>query len=391
MPSAVIFIWTHHLDAVAGPGQGLGNALSALGYNVNILNANDQAMLDNAYSSELRNCDIAIAMGAPPLSKIVNGSRLFDAFGKIFFLYSLDALFYDLVRVPGVVEFVDRARSSPKHRILVPNRENCDIINELCTGSCSYLAFSGPFFPIKRYAADRQSRIVVIGTMGQELASLQNYTKFIDLVQDAPPELPKERLLKFANEIESPGTPTNIMFLARNYLNISSEVIFTPNVAAYLARLDAFQKRRRRHLAILGLRQFPVDFYGEGWEAYTTDFKDCRHMGTVPHSDIGRVLQQYKILLNFDPNWDDGLHDRVYSALANGCRVLTNRSAALVDLELPDEGSVLTYEADRPTLSHSIENLFSHDLMPTADILKFRERNSWLARIDSFLSDEIAS
>jgi len=391
MPSAVVFVWNHHLDAVAGPGQGLGNALSALGYKVYILNAYDQALLDKAYNSDLRNCDLAIAMGAPPLSRSVNGSWLFDAFGKFFFLYSLDALFYDLVRVRGVVEFIDRARISPNHRILVPNRENCKIINELCSGACSYLAFSGPFSPLKKHAVDRQSRIVVIGTMGQELASLQNFTTFLDLVQDAPPELPKERLVQFAKEIESPGTPTNIMFLVRNYLNVSSEVIFTPNVAAYVARLDAFQKRRRRQLAILGLRQFAVDFYGEGWEAYTADFKDCRHMGTISHGDIGRVCQQYKILLNFDPNWDDGLHDRVYSALGNGCRVLTNRSAALVDLELPEEGSVLTYEADSPTFSHSIENLLSRDVMPTADILKFRERNSWLARIDSFLSDEIVS
>jgi hypothetical protein len=388
MPSAVIFTWDHQLDAVAGPGKGLSDALSALGYEVTILNAFDQGSLDMAYRGKLGSCDLAIAMGAPPLSRSVDGHWLFDKFGKTFFLYSLDALFYDLVRVRGVEEFILRTRNSPNHRILVPNRENCSIINKLRSGACSYLPFSGPFRSLQNHGPDRKKRIAVIGTIGKELASFESKIIFKDLVLNAPPEIPRERLVGFAREIELPGSPANIMSLVESYLNIPAELIFTQNVASYVARLDAFQKRRRRHLAVSALRQFPVDFYGEGWETYTSDFKDCRHLGTISHNDIGLVCQQYQILLNFDPNWDDGLHDRVYTALASGCRVLTNRSSALADLELPDRDSVLTYEVNGPILDDSVDHLLSLGSMPQEGILKFRRQNSWFARIDSFLAGE---
>ena len=107
----------------------------------------------------------------------------------------------------------------------------------------------------------------------------------------------------------------------------------------------------------------PVDFYGSGWQAALGDIPDFRHVGRVHHDDIALLIPHYRAVLNFDPNWSGGVHDRVYTAAAMGVTVVTNTNTALHAAALPAD-LVIPYAADRPAIGEQLAALELFDGAP---------------------------
>jgi hypothetical protein len=270
-----------------------------------------------------------------------------------------------------------------------PDRATSDLINEYSPDTAFYVPFGGFFHRIPRQEPPRCRRIAVVGTIGGELAEFAEGKSFADLVQDAPAMIRPGLLPEFARQVERAEAPLDLMTVARRFLDLTLEQLLSAEVCRYLARLDSFQKRRRRALAVRTLREYPVDFYGCGWERVAADFRDSRFPGWVPHHDVGAVCRTYAAVLSFDPNWDHGLHDRVYTGVGNGCRIVTNRSGALDGLRLPDPEQVLTFDANQPELGPLAERaLFLPSCAPEA-LPRFRMENGWFARMDQFLMSAI--
>ena len=389
MPTAVIFVWSHGYNAVSAPGAGIGRALESLGYQVAYVNAMDPNSLAHAIDSSWTKCNIAISMGAPPLSLRIEDKWLFEIFGEVFYLYSLDSIFYDSTRVPGVEEFVRQSISSTRLRIMSPDLTSASLFNTFSPETACYVPFGGLFLPLHRFEKDRLRRIAVVGTIGGELADVQAGTSFGDLVDDAPEAIPLNLRTKFARMIERPGASPSILLIARDFLGIAPDVLFSTDVCRYIARLDAFQKRRRRTLAIQALRDYPLDFYGPGWETVAVDFRNSRFLGSITYEQIGEVCQSYAALLNFDPNWAHGLHDRVYTAVGNGCRVMTNTSGAIDDISQDVSDCIFAYDPNNPVLSYAADRAMSLPPMPSERMLEFRSNHSWLSRMDRFLACEL--
>lgn len=397
MESALVLVCGHPVDAVAGPGSGLASGLSALGLRVDLMRVLDTAKagcpVTQDFADRVANdpdvvdSDIVIAMGALPLGVIWNGRHLYECLGKRFYLYSLDAPIYDLSRVPGVAGFVEMAKHSPRLGVMSPDLDNSNLVNEIAkVPMSSYVPFGGTFRPLTHQ--ERLPRVAVIGTMGTELAEVADDDAFEKIVLDAPPAIVDHpRLTEFAEVIERPGSPLNIVALARDFLGLSLDEIYTPEVFWYFCTIDAIQKRRRRKLAISQLRDLPVDFFGIGWEPFAEGFSDSRLMGRVSYFEIAELCQRYSVLLNFDPNWDHGLHDRVYTALGNGCRVVTNHSRALRDLNPPDSTAIAAYDANDPVaIPDIVQSLLRLPPLEPEQVHRFRRENSWFARADTFLA-----
>lgn len=386
MASAVIFVWHHVFGAVSGPAIAVGSALKLLGFQVNYVNVRKSEAIQEAQNSGLTECDIAIAMGAPALSVRVEDSWLFEKFGKVFYLWCLDSIFYDLINVRGCRHFFQQSVSSSRLRVISPDLDLSNMINKFSPDTGCYVPFGGFFHPLPEAENERLRRIVVVGTIGSELFPLPDGASLLDLVQDAPAQITPNLHQKFAQRIERPGASLNVATIARELFGLSPETLFSHDVARYLSRIDSYQKRRRRVMALQALKDYPIDIYGTGWEKFAVNFRDCRFRGTVAHGEIGALCQQYAVLLNFDPNWDHGLHDRVYTATGNGCQVLTNHSAALNDLKLPSPDSLSAYDANNPIIGHLAERALSVPPSPHDRLLQFRSENSWFTRLDRLLA-----
>lgn len=391
MSVITLFYWDHPWSAVAETARVFSNALTSLSVEVKPVNIMDvnlnvkQAVLTECLAQpEIMECDIAISLGAPPLSIRVGEQWLFEVLGKSFYLLSMDALFYDYNRVNGVAEFLHQARSSGRLGVIAGDRDACRILDKLIAGTPCHMAPGGFFLPLT--AADRLERVAVIASMGWELADVPENISFEQLVIDKPPILGEcENLAAFAEAIEEPGPIRSIPNLAMEILGVPPELIYTHELCWYFCRLDAFQKRRRRKAAVEGLSQIPIDFYGPNWEPFTAGFRDCRYMGSIPTQQMPVLAQRYSVLLDFNPGFGHSLHDRVYTGVGNGCRVMTNTCTAISDLKLPDEDAVIPYDVKDPNLADVANRALALPPLKAEPLLSFRAENSPLARMDEFL------
>ncbi len=86
-----------------------------------------------------------------------------------------------------------------------------------------------------------------------------------------------------------------------------------------------------------------VDVYGDGWEQFVTEAKDClRVHPAVSYEESLAVIADSKIALNIMPWFKDGSHDRVFTAMLNGAICLTDGSAYLEE-ELRETENVYFY------------------------------------------------
>jgi hypothetical protein len=377
VPHAVIFVWDHEFNAVIPFGEGIGTALQALDFQVTYVNTSN---LDNVRAAfPLVDCDLAISIGAWPMSIRVNGKWLHEVFGKTFCLYMLDPIFYDVHRVEGVLEYVQEASCSDRLKFLAPDGATNDLLNQLSPGSSAYYPFAGFFTPYPEEVQERSERLLLVGTIGMELEPVSDHEwpQVVALgthLLDGPPTL--SDALCAAGEA---GKPLDLVSILRNE-GMAPRDILTMGMCGYLAALDAYQKRRRRILAVTALRELPFDIYGTGWEQYGSIFKDARFLGPLQHERIGPTCRLYSAMLNLDPNWDHGLHPRAYTALGHGCKVITNESLTLQELGSDTRPYVRTFDANQPAFD--LGDFLARPAAANEEVLRFRRDNSYFARTD---------
>jgi hypothetical protein len=385
-PTALVLFWSHEVGAVEGLAEVLSNSLALLQFHVTKVNIVSPSNLD-AIAKADRKFDIAISVGAPPLAARIGGRPLFELFGKVFFLWGLDSIINDLARVYATREYWDAARRSTRLRFLFPDQDYCRIVGRaFIPGQVLYFPFGGYYDPLPPddFSINRASRLAIIGTIGSELADVKEPTLGAIIDSDTSSQLSKQQRHELIAAIELTGGPTNTTAVAEAVLGLDIERLFSKNFLPLLTKIDAYEKRRRRILVVEKLSGLPVDFYGTGWDKLFGGGGSFRFCGPVHFSAISRLLRGYSGVVNFDPNWDGGVHDRVYTALGNGCKVLTNASSALSDISRP-EGTVFTYDANCPDVRDASESILTAPSMPIPEIERFRRDNCWPTRIDAFL------
>ena len=102
------------------------------------------------------------------------------------------------------------------------------------------------------------------------------------------------------------------------------------------------------------------------------------------HEWLPNHFANYKVLLDFSPNWDHGFNDRVLTCLGAGCRVVTSRNAAIDEL---GEASVLasTYSTHRPKPEPDIETALHAPPVDEGLIAAIRIEHNWTKRVSSLL------
>lgn len=93
-----------------------------------------------------------------------------------------------------------------------------------------------------------------------------------------------------------------------------------------LDRLMRFE-RRRKVLFFLAENGVEIDIQGEGWE--DTGIYGCPNVKRIAPSTMAssiEIMSSYKRVLDVNPLFFEGLHDRVSSALLNGCVIFSDMS-----------------------------------------------------------------
>jgi hypothetical protein len=297
-----------------------------------------------------------IAIGPLPLGIRIGDQPLYQLLRCPFHFYILDTLLYDLLRFPFAAQFIADAWNDPR---LVPVfAEKCTLDawragpRPLAPPHSLYVPFAAfPEPPGPRPAVPVQRRLLVVGSIGTELAAGTVQRELAGtLAESNAMALSGNELARVAERLLAPGARSNVVLDLFDVLQLAPRAALEPAVQAFACAADSFMKRHRRLAAAQSLRGLPVDFAGSGWQQAFGDEPSFRFLGNLPHSGLTRLMTFYAGLVNFDPNWEWGMHDRVYSALSVGTPVLTNANRAPADEGLPAP-LVATYVPNAPALA----------------------------------------
>jgi hypothetical protein len=213
--------------------------------------------------------------------------------------------------------------------------------------------------PLARAATGEQAvlpRVAVIGTIGNELGGTPAGETLPGLLaRVAGTRATPERLAALHDALLAPGADAMPALTVARELGWGPERAFDRASLGVLVAVDSWVKRHRRIQAVASLAGVPVDFYGTGWREQFGDTPGFNYIGRVHHDNIARVLAHYRATVNFDPNWQGGVHDRVYSAAAMGTHVFTNANTGLATAGLPAD-LLTTYDANRPRLASLVSD-----------------------------------
>lgn len=330
-----------------------------------------------------------MSLGSLPLTARIGGRLLWEHFPVPVSLFLLDALPYDLARVPGMATFLEAALQNPRLSLVSPEDGYRRWLGEALPVRWTHLPFGAfPAVQPGRVVEPPQARVCVIGTVGSELGGSPVGETLDALLQRVLGGAAPARRARLAEALTAPDAA------AMPALTVCRELGWSPADALHSQRLpvliaiDSWVKRERRLAAVRSLAGIPCDFFGRGWAELLGEVPGFRHVGQVHHGDIARLVPHYMAVLNFDPNWSHGVHDRVYTATAMGTRVLTNTNEALAGAALPGD-LVATYDANRPALAQTLLDAGWLDALPAparprAELLA---GHGWAARMAGWLCD----
>lgn len=384
----LVLAFEHPLDAVQSVAERIAAGLCCHGLNAVVCTLpRDGDKLAQLPPASV--CGV-LSMGPLPLAWRIGSRALWEHFEAPVTSYQLDALPYDLVRVPVMGEFLAAAQRDPRLGLASPEDGYRRWLGPALGVRWQPLPF-GAFARVMPAAAPvaPQDRWCIVGTIGSELGGSPIGETLPALLQRVlAPLAGAPGCARVADALLAADAHPMPARTVATTLAWDAGQVLQPAVLAALVAVDSWVKRERRIAAVRSLAGVGVDFFGSGWAAVLGDVPGFRHVGNIRHDDIASLLPHYRGIVNFDPNWQHGVHDRVYTAVAMGVPVLSNDNTALDGAALPRE-LLLRYDANRPDLAgvigaagHTAAPLPSR---PRAELLA---RHNWAARLGPWLAGD---
>ncbi len=152
------------------------------------------------------------------------------------------------------------------------------------------------------------------------------------------------------NGRKDPAMPTSVMPNGRKASAMSASVIRFPEWMNRLYPVDRLKRYEKRYRLIeaVAKRGLPLSIMGEGWEE--TELAYLSNVKLLPPRPMAmsfEVFADAKIVLDCNPLFFEGMHDRVPAALLNGALCLTDMNPAAAP-ELRNGEQLFYYAPDHP-------------------------------------------
>jgi hypothetical protein len=317
--------------------------------------------------------------------KINQHDYLWEKINCPVWLYMLDAIVYDLLRVPVMRAFLDCAKNNENLKIISPECGYIDLLKKKTHGgslpdNTEYIPF-GHFASLNKIDLPKENRLCVIATIGGELGLNPNTNTAQEVVTEYGKDiLNKEEKKKLIDILNYQNIPNMPLRLLHKFMNWELDEILNIQNLPLICAIDSYIKRSRRFKAIKSLSGMPIDFYGAGWEKYFPNEKNFRFLGNIKHQEVAQYTKKYKGIINFDPNWEMGVHDRVFTTCAMGIPVITNENSALNILNNSIE-LIHTYSTNDPQIMGVADYLLTSKMEDHPPNLKNLTDHSWTNRM----------
>lgn len=149
--------------------------------------------------------------------------------------------------------------------------------------------------------------------------------------------------------------------------------------------------KREQLLLLLARQNVPLTLCGNGFrKSPLSDFPRIQIIDDIPYSDTFSLFRRAKITLNLLPEFKNGTHDRIYSALLNHSLCMTD-SSPLLKRQFTDGKDLIFYEySDIEKLPDRIFDLLRNpnrlEQISQNGYVQAKENHSWQARAAHLLS-----
>lgn len=346
-PIALVLGFTHPSLVVENFLEQMAGGLLALNYRPHIIYI-DQDIGPQIEGLDISKVEFALSLGGLPLKLNINQKPIYEALGCPFVLYLIDNILYEFNNLKSVGAFFEAAETRPNLHLACCERSFASMLTDVwkergCDKTVHFLPMAG-FFQAGPLNTDKKEAIAVIGNLGALPAvgavSANSLAELV--VSNAPEGTSDKQISDIIARVTSETFKGNVAKEILAALGLPTAALLDPSVLRLATAVDRMLRLISRYSKVNSLRGLPVDFYGTGWKEAFPDHEGFNFCGQISHPEIARVLGHYKATLNFDPGFEDGVHDRVISALVQGTHVITNKNEYLKDIP-GSEGWVHTY------------------------------------------------
>ena len=384
--TALVIAWDHY-NLVT---QNFSSAISASiqGYNLNVKCISiSQPIAPQFANMDMSTISFVFCIGHEPLNITIDNKIIYDFFDCPFYVYVLDTPIHNLRSPHGhlLIEYFKRSTKDNRLNILFAERTYLNLYSNYeingCKPNLRYMPFAA--FPTITNKEEKIDRLVVIGNLDSEL-----YTVHSDLLENLnnynPYQVSSKQINELVDTIEDKHFAGNSTKHIISIFKLEPRELLNINFLNFACGIDSYIKKRNRIRAIDSLENFPTDFYGSGWNVRYKDATNFIFFGEIKHTQISKTANKYKVLLNFDPNWEDGVHDRVFTCLANQTNIITNQNLFLDELE-GKTNNIYRYHPNSPNINELAEcSIDEYQKSETKSILL---NHSWHARITALIEN----
>jgi hypothetical protein len=382
----LVITWDHY-NLVT---QNFSAAISASiqGFNLNVKSISiSQPIAPQLANIDMSTVSFVFCVGHEGLNININDKIIYDFFDCPFYVYILDTPIYNFRNSIGhlLIEYVNRSTKDNRLNILFAERTYLNLYSNYefdgCKPNIGFMPFAA--FPAITNKEEKIDRVVVIGGLGTEL-----YTVHSDLLENLnyynPYQVSQQQTNELIDTIEDIHFAGNATKHIVNIFQLEPKDLVDIDFLKFACEVDSYIKKRNRIRAIDSLKNFPTDFYGSGWDVKYGDVNNFRFLGEIKHTQISEIVSNYKVLLNFDPNWEDGVHDRVFTCLANQTNLITNQNLFLDEFE-GKTNNIYRYHPNSPNINELAEcSINEYQKSKTKSILL---NHSWHARITALIKN----
>jgi hypothetical protein len=390
---ALILMFDHPNLVVEGFSESISNSLKLFNYDSFIISITSD--LSSSFSKiSLTDVQLVISIGPWPLEILLDGIPIYKFFKCPVFLYLLDTPIYDFAKFSSASDFVNESITDDRLKILFSEKSYMDLylnhfnlINKF--PSFHFLPFAA--FPAHNHVKQNnevQNKLVVIGGLGTELIinGTKQSNQLKELIQLNDPygnnNSQIDLLFSAFNDVKFYGNVAQVII---KHWSLDPSVIFTQDFLILCCAVDSYIKRNNRISIIESAIGIDIDFYGPGWINQFNGIPGFYFNNDIKHFEIAEISKNYTALLNFDPNWEFGIHDRVFTAISSGCTVITN-SNFFYDNSSFNHINLLQYNINSPNIKELFSTLTTTSSINNQSIRDFTLHHSWFNRVFSMLN-----
>lgn len=355
MKNIFIITWDHPFNAVDGPAQLISEGLRLNGCRVTIANMSTDEGRGVILRMLTEKVDLVIGMGPHSLFLYINGKLLHQAVDTKFAILFLDNPFYSRVQW----SFLFNSGFPEDSLLLCVDAKQEKQLRAICD-HLHGAKFITQFFPWGGHInlgkmlghTEKLYDLVIFSTLDQQISQSfclnDNYDGVISESVCEAAGISHSHLNEELQLLSKGYYSVDIVEFIGKEMHLEFPTI-SPNSEALITEVDSFLKRYRR-LAITQVMlktaiesNYKVAIFGTGWERLGDLPENIKVFGPVSYSNQFDIFKSSRTVINTDPNWVAGVHDRVFNAFGSGCVAITNENY-FTDLNFNDGVDCIIYQ-----------------------------------------------